>query len=252
MQDASLPSGYSVNTAGYSASYIDDRINEGMAYYYANKSTLSKTKMAPSSRLSKSDFSWSAKKGATVTDSNNSNGVYKVTNAKNKTVTYQGPKNKKATTVTIPATIKVYGTTYKVTAIANKAFKNNKYVKTVKISKNIKTIGVSAFANCKKLQKVTIGKSVTTIKASAFSGCVKLKSISLPAKTKKIGAKAFANCKKLKKITIKSKKLTSGSVGKQAFKKVPARATVNVPNSKVKKYTKLLRAKGLNKKCKIK
>ncbi len=137
-----------------------------------------------------------------------SNGIYKVTSTKsnNRTAMYKKPKNKNATKIIVPATIKISGKTYKVTAIANNAFKKSKKLKTVKLSSNIK----------------------------------------------KIGKNAFIGCKQLKKLVIKSKKLTSKTIGKNAFKGIPAKATVDVPNSKIKAYKKLLRSKGLNKKAKIK
>ena len=134
--------------------------------------------------------------------------VYKVTSADktNPTVEYTAPVNKNAKSVTIPATIKVNGITYKVTSIAKNAFKNNK-----------------------KLTKIIIGKNVASI-----------------------GAKAFYGCKKLKSITIKTTKLTGKKVGKQVFKKIHAKATIKVPKSKFKAYKKMLKAKGVGAKAKIK
>lgn len=152
--------------------------------------------------------------------------TYKVTGSK--TVTYKkAPKNKK--NVKVPASVTIKGKSYKVTAIANNAFKGNKKVKTVTVGKNVKTIGSSAFQNCKALTKVT-----------------------LPAKTTTIKKNAFANSKKLKTVVVKSKKMTKSTVKANAFKKTSKKATFNVPNNKVKAYTKLFRQKGLPKACKIK
>lgn len=152
--------------------------------------------------------------------------TYKV--AKTNTVTYQKPK-KNAKKVTIPATVKINGKTYKVTAVEKNAFKGNKKVKTVKVGKNVTTIGASAFQNCKALTTVT-----------------------LPAKTTTIGKNAFANSKKLKKIVIKSTKMTKKTVKNSAFKGVSKKATVDVPNKKAKTYKKLFQKKGLPKACKVK
>ena len=140
-------------------------------------------------------------KGDIVKDKNAS---YKISNVKSNTVEYKAPLNNKKATVTVPATVKVSGVTYKVTSIAKNAFKNNK-----------------------KLKKVTIGANITTI-----------------------GANAFAGCKNLKTVDIKSKKLKS--VGKNAFKGIHKKAVFKVPAKKLKAYKKLLRAKGLSKKVKIK
>lgn len=152
--------------------------------------------------------------------------TYKV--AKNNTVTYQKPK-KNAKKVTVPATVKINGKTYKVTAVANNAFKGNKKVKSVTVGKNVTNIGAGAFQNCKALTKVT-----------------------LPAKAKTIGKNAFANSKKLKTIVIKSTKMTNKTIKNGAFKKVSKKVTVDVPNKKAKTYKKLFQKKGLPKACKVK
>ena len=111
----------------------------------------------------------------------------------------------------------------------------------------------------KKLKKITVPKTVnisgvnfkvTAIGAKAFSNCTKVKQAVVGSNVTKIGAKAFYKCKKLKKITIKGKKLKS--VGKNAFKKIHAKAVIKVPKSKLKGYKKLLKKKGQGKSVKIK
>lgn len=92
----------------------------------------------------------------------------------------------------------------------------------------------NAFAKCKKLTKVVIGKNVRRIKP-----------------------KAFYNCKKLKTIVIKTKKLTMKRVGKKAFAGIYKKAKITLPKggfSKKQKaaYKKILRARGVGKKAKIK
>ena len=95
-------------------------------------------------------------------------------------------------------------------------------------------ISGNAFKKCKKLTKVVIGKNVRRIKA-----------------------KAFYNCKKLKTIVIKTKKLTMKRVGKKAFAGIYKKAKITLPKggfSKKQKaaYKKILRARGVGKKAKIK
>ena len=95
-------------------------------------------------------------------------------------------------------------------------------------------ISGNAFKKCKKLTKVVIGKNVRRIKA-----------------------KAFYNCKKLKTIVIKTKKLTMKRVGKRAFAGIYKKAKITLPKggfSKKQKaaYKKILRARGVGKKAKIK
>jgi len=90
------------------------------------------------------------------------------------------------TDVVIPNYIKIDGSKWVVTSIAKNAYKGNKYIKTVKIGKNVESIGKGAFKGCTKLKKVKMGKNVEKIGKSAFEGCKSLKKIIIPAATKKI------------------------------------------------------------------
>ena len=182
-----------------------------------------------------------------------SKAIYKVTQASStvKTVEFILPSGS-AKTVTIPDNIVVKGTTYQVTSVADSAFKNNKTIQTVKLGRNVKAIGTNAFAGCSKLKKVTLSSNTTTIGSKAFYKCTGLTSITIPSKVNKIGSKAFYGCKKLKKITIKTTKLTKKKVGSQAFKGIAAKATIKVPKKKLSAYKKMLRARGVGAKAKIK
>ena len=119
---------------------------------------------------------------------------YKVTKAgsftgKTGTVTVTGATKKTVKKITIPASIKVDGITYKVTAIKAKAFKGYK-----------------------KLTKATIGKNVKTIGKSAFDGASNLKNIKINTTklTKKsVGAKAFNKINSKANIKVSAKKLKS-------------------------------------------
>lgn len=96
------------------------------------------------------------------------------------------------------------------------------------------SIQSNAFAKCKKLTKVVIGKNVRRIKS-----------------------KAFYNCKKIKTIVIKTKKLTMKCVGKKAFAGIYKKAKITLPkggfsNKQKAAYKKILRARGVGKKAKIK
>ena len=191
------------------------------------------------------------KKGDIVTDDKKT-GSYIITSSEKKEVAYKAPANKNAKTITIPATIKVKGVTYKVTKIADNSFKNNNKITKITIGENIVSIGKNAFYGCKKLKTVKMGKNVTTIGANAFRGCTSLTSITLSDKTTKIGTNAFYGCKKLKTITIRSKKLTSKTVSKNAFKGLTKITTIKVPKNKLTAYKKLLKKKGLSSKVKVK
>ncbi len=167
------------------------------------------------------------------------------------TVAYKGTTEKKEKSVKIPDKVVVNGITYKVTSIADNAFKGNKTITKVTVSSNITSIGKNAFANCKKLKTVTVSGNVTTVGDNAFKGCAALTKVTLPAKTKKIGNNAFSGCKKLKTLTIKSKKLTSKNISKNAFKGITSKTTIKVPASKVAAYKKLFKKKGLAKNVKV-
>ncbi len=56
---------------------------------------------------------------------------------------------KKQKTVTIPAAVSINGVKYKITAIADRAFKGNKNVTKVKMGSSITKIGKNAFYGCK-------------------------------------------------------------------------------------------------------
>lgn len=150
---------------------------------------------------------------------------YKVTGTK--TVSFTGLKSSSTKKVIIPKTVTYKGTTYKVSAIAEKALKGKTKVVSVTVGANVKTIGAYAFKDCKKLSKVTIGSGVTTI-----------------------GKEAFRNCKTLSKVSIESKVLKK--IGKNAFKNIKTDASVKVPEKKLSAYKKLLKDSGLSKKASIK
>lgn len=175
---------------------------------------------------------------------------YKVTDPAKKEVTYKAPANKKAKTVTIPASVEINGVTYKVTKIDDKAFKGNTTVTKVVIPSSVTAIGAESFSGCKNLTSVSVPKNVTTIGKNAFKGCAKLTKVTLPSKCTKIGANAFNGCKKMKTITIKSTKLTSKSVSANAFKGLSKNVTIKVPKKQLKAYKKLLKKKGFKGKVK--
>lgn len=132
--------------------------------------------------------------------------TYVVTNTgKNATVKLVSTKSK-SPAFTVPAVIKVNGVTYRVTAIKANAFKNNKKITSVVISKNVTTIGKNAFYGAKNLKKITIkSKSLTNIGAKSLKGISSKVVIKLPSGLTKKQKKALKN--KLIKAGI-SKKVT--------------------------------------------
>ena len=152
-----------------------------------------------------------------------SGNTYQITslNGGKKEVSYVSGR-KKAAKVTVPATVTIKGTSYKVTAIADHAFAGNGKITSIKLSNNITKIGKNAFTRCAKLSKITVPKNVT-----------------------EIGNNAFKHCKKLSKVTFKGTKIKK--VGKNAFKNVSKKITIKVPKRKKTAYKKLLKKAGYKK-----
>ena len=71
--------------------------------------------------------------------------------------------------VTIDATVVINGQTYRVTAIADNAFKENQSITSVTIPDGINTIGDNAFNGCLGLIVINIGKDVQSIGNKAFA-----------------------------------------------------------------------------------
>lgn len=106
--------------------------------------------------------------------------------------------NAKKKSITIPATIKAAGISYKVTEIGANAFKNNKKVKKVVIGANVSKIAKKAFNKCPNLKTVVI-KSTKLTKKTANKKCFnkvnKKMVIKTQKKVKKIYAKIFKGLK---------------------------------------------------------
>lgn len=109
-----------------------------------------------------------------------SGGKYLIDEEK-KVAEYVSPEKTKVSKVTIPATVKNDGKTYKVTSIGKKAFQDNKAVTQVAIGVNVKKIGANAFNGCKKLKKITIKSAkLTSVGKNAFKGIHKKAIIKVP------------------------------------------------------------------------
>lgn len=144
---------------------------------------------------------------------------YKVTkdSVTSGTVTFTGYAGNKLTKLGIPKTIKIYGITYKVTAVGNKACKGKTKLKTITVGDNVVKIGTGAFYKCTNLKAITIGKNVTSI-----------------------GSHVFCHDTKLRTMTINSTKLTK--VGDHTLYRVE-KLTIKAAKAKVAKYNKLFKGK---------
>lgn len=169
---------------------------------------------------------------------------YKVTSADaaNPTVEYDGPEDATVAALVIPDTVTdANGVEYKVTKIADDAFKGNSALTELTIGANITEIGKNAFTNCANLKTVTVNSSsITKIGANAFSGDKKLTTVDLSkSKVTSIGKNAFSGCKKLKTIKINANKLST--VGKNAFKNVKKNAKITIYAKNEKTYDKVVK-----------
>ena len=115
-------------------------------------------------------------------------GTYKVGQlkytVKNNKATVKAPVNKKATKLTIPATITVKSKKIKVTGIAANALSNMSKLTTLTIGSNISSIGAKAIYNCPKLKIMTVKtKSLKTsiIGANAFEKGYKKATVKCPS-----------------------------------------------------------------------
>lgn len=129
---------------------------------------------------------------------------YKVTNVSKKTVSVAGVAKKSVTSVNIKPTVKYLGKSYKITAVANNAFKNNKKLTKVVIGKNVTTIGSNAFYKNSRLKKVTVKSNVLkSVGKGACKGIHKKAYIDVPNKKAKAYRKLFAKAGQAKSVVIK-------------------------------------------------
>ena len=134
----------------------------------------------------------------------------------------------------------------KATSIGASAFSKCSHLRSLSLPKAT-TLGTSAFADCAALETLSV-PSATSIGASAFARCKALTSAKLDAKgLAKIGANAFNGCGKLASMSFKTTKLSAGTVGANALKGLPGKATISVPKTAVKAYKALFTSRGLAK-----
>ena len=108
--------------------------------------------------------------------------IYKIQSDAKKTVSAAACADKKASAITIPATVTINNTKYKVVKIDQKAF-----------------------SKCTKLKKITIGKHISAIDKYAFKGCKNLYRIILKGaalKPNKIKTGAFKNTSPKMKVIV--------------------------------------------------
>lgn len=99
---------------------------------------------------------------------------------------------------------------------------------TVKIPKDVTSIGSNSFGSCKSLEELQVENGVQSIDEGAFSNCSRLSSAYIPNSVKYIGKEAFSGCQSLIDFTIPSY-ITSVEVG--VFRNCKSLRNVTIPNS---------------------
>ena len=105
-----------------------------------------------------------------------------------------------------------------VTEIADYAFSNLEFLKTVTFNNDLESIGNYAFSGCNNLEAVSLPDSVITIGLDAFSYCSNLKSLSL-AKALLITPDLCQSCSSLEAITVSEENERYTSVDTVLFDK---------------------------------
>ncbi len=100
-------------------------------------------------------------------------------------------------------------------AIGMKAFHNDTALTEVEIPEGVTHLGGYAFAFCKELKHATVPGTVKTVENYAFLGCTALEDISLGEGMTMLGGDMFNDCKSLTQITLPS---TIETIGGQSFK----------------------------------
>nr|MCR4883181.1 leucine-rich repeat domain-containing protein [Clostridiales bacterium] len=110
-----------------------------------------------------------------------------------------------------------------VTEIADEAFRNCRYLQSIRIPDTVEKIGEQAFEECTNLSSLVFGSGLVELGRRSFCGCTSLTSVTLPEGIKKIGEGAFAGCSGLTSIDLPESVKTicgyafSGCSGLKAF-----------------------------------
>jgi hypothetical protein len=112
--------------------------------------------------------------------------------------------------VTIPSTVTIGESTYKVTEIAPRAFSELDNLKTVTIGEGITEIPDYTF-NYSGITQLSLPTTLKSIGVEAFEGCRYLKSVVIPEGVETIGNYAFANCFNLQSVELPSTLTSMGT-----------------------------------------
>ena len=114
-----------------------------------------------------------------------------------------------------------------ITKIDDKAFWGCSQITSVKIGKNVESIGANAFAECPTLKRAELPDAVTKIGERAFFSCPSLESVTFGAQIRRIEASAFEKCKALKSVALPE---SLSLLGNSAFFECESLESVTVGN----------------------
>ncbi len=89
-------------------------------------------------------------------------------------------------------------------SIKQYSFYNCRNLKSVKIGKGVKVIGLRSFMDCDSLSIINMNQGLIKIDDDAFHNCEKLSSVEIPHSVIEIGEEAFGYCDGLRSLTIGS------------------------------------------------
>lgn len=98
--------------------------------------------------------------------------------------------------------------------IGKSAFKNSKWLRSVKNAGSVVKIDAHAFSGCRSLESIDLSDSLESLGKRAFEHCCELREIHISNRLTVIPEKAFFRCKSLRKIFIPE---SVKSIGSQAF-----------------------------------
>lgn len=125
---------------------------------------------------------------------------YRVLSEEEKTAAVTGIIDSASGYVFVPA-YKLLGTQkYKITEVADDAFRGNASITAIILPDTLKRIGKCAFLSCRSLGEVVTRSSIELIDSNAFLDCGELYSVYLGRSLKKIGVGAFNSCTELKSL----------------------------------------------------
>ena len=129
--------------------------------------------------------------------------------------------------ITIPSTVSYDGKEYKVTSIAENAFRDCKDLKEIIIPNSVDYIEICSFMNCSGLEKVSLPENIK-IGNYSFEGCKSLTSIKLPTSLTEIPQALFKGCESLQSVVIPN---SVTRISGQAFSGCSSMKAIKLPQS---------------------